>query len=979
MFSHPTRLLLVAGSGIASGLAFGAVHGWIVVQAALVLLGLQLLSAVDSPSRASQHLAAFVVALYGASQWGTAASISPSYWPWNFCVIAFVSCAQGAVAGVTGWLAFRLALPTAVRLVVVVPALWTIREWLGTFADVVVPWLALGYVQAPDGPFVAALPLGGVLLAGWCSVTASIALAIALRIALQPRRMSTKARIAIASVVPGGAVLATFATATWTAPSGHVVAELIQGGAVPEGNFSGPDAARRLAFYADAVATSNARLMITPQLALRKTPDALPPGYLAAIDARLKARDADLLIGLHLASGRPNGYYNAAIALGDGGAQRYLKHRLFPYGEYLPFGGEANAWLNDRRALLHADAARGPLAADPLFAGGLRLAMAVCYEIGFGDALRAQAAAADALVVMAGDATHDSLQFARQVRQVAQARALEFQKPLMRTSDVRGTYFIDAQGRVTSELPPGEPGIVQARVQGRTGLTPYARVGDLLALSIAGMALACGLLVAWARCKGFGHRAADGGPARAPAMPAAQRGQVLPVALALLVVIAGFFYLMVNAGQTVTEKLRVTNAADAAAYSAAVVEARALNYDAYLNRAMVANQMAIAQMVSFASWIDYFATAADNFGAYATQMNFFILPNPKVAVLDVAFGGSAAVAAYFSGSTVHDYADYVIDYGIPAIIALSDAATQLLATNQQLVQANLTAGVRQQQIARQVVQTMDPTLDAEVVLVSHGFDAFTKNYSGDDRDRFADVAMRSRDDFTRERNYTVSGSNIPLIRKNGALKKRGGTDLVGLDEWRAVDTLELHGQSFGCGKMGLSWCGDIQTPIGWGGIEFDAGDGDAGRGYHGNAYRENGTTASRADSVMRMPDYGHYSGLPTSQEIADVEPAADQTTGITILVTKAQSDTLTSGNAATVKPGGSLGVFGDHPAGGKVISLSRAQVFFDRISARADGKAEIASVYNPYWRVKLVAPTGADRAYAASRQGGLSIPDFPAP
>ena len=68
---------------------------------------------------------------------------------------------------------------------------------------------------------------------------------------------------------------------------------------------------------------------------------------------------------------------------------------------------------------------------------------------------------------------------------------------------------------------------------------------------------------------------------------------------------------MVNAGKMLTEKIRVTNAADAAAYSAAVVEARALNYDAYLNRAMVANEMVIAQMVSLASWLDYFATASD--------------------------------------------------------------------------------------------------------------------------------------------------------------------------------------------------------------------------------------------------------------------------------------------------------------------------------------------------------------------------------
>ena len=67
-------------------------------------------------------------------------------------------------------------------------------------------------------------------------------------------------------------------------------------------------------------------------------------------------------------------------------------------------------------------------------------------------------------------------------------------------------------------------------------------------------------------------------------------------------------------------------------------------------------------------------------------------------------------------------------------------------------------------------------------------------------------------------------------------------------------------------------------------------------------------------------------------------------------------------------------MFGDHPAGGQIAALSRAQVFFDRIAARADGKSELGSLYNPYWRVRLVSPTLADRTYAASKQGGLGLP-----
>ena len=96
------------------------------------------------------------------------------------------------------------------------------------------------------------------------------------------------------------------------------------------------------------------------------------------------------------------------------------------------------------------------------------------------------------------------------------------------------------------------------------------------------------------------------------------------------------------------------------------------------------------------------------------------------------------------------------------------------------------------------------------------------------------------------------------------------------------------------------------------------------------------------------PDYGHFSGIPTSQEIKDVDPVSDNTTSITIRVSKSQADTLTSGNAASAAPSGRLVIFGDHPPGGQIAALARAQVFFDRIALRADGKSELGSLYNPY-------------------------------
>lgn len=57
-----------------------------------------------------------------------------------------------------------------------------------------------------------------------------------------------------------------------------------------------------------------------------------------------------------------------------------------------------------------------------------------------------------------------------------------------------------------------------------------------------------------------------------------------------------------NQGQLLRNRVQVTNAADAAVYSVAKLGARQLNMTAYINRAMVANEVSIGQMMAFVSW-----------------------------------------------------------------------------------------------------------------------------------------------------------------------------------------------------------------------------------------------------------------------------------------------------------------------------------------------------------------------------------------
>ncbi len=100
---------------------------------------------------------------------------------------------------------------------------------------------------------------------------------------------------------------------------------------------------------------------------------------------------------------------------------------------------------------------------------------------------------------------------------------------------------------------------------------------------------------------------------------------------------------MYSMGQLTTEKMKLQNTADAAAYSAAVAQARDYNFSAYTNRAMIANQVAMAQLVGLTAWVrnydDTFRTLTPQVSWMARGAVANVLWTPFVGALRAAAGG----------------------------------------------------------------------------------------------------------------------------------------------------------------------------------------------------------------------------------------------------------------------------------------------------------------------------------------------------
>jgi hypothetical protein len=87
-----------------------------------------------------------------------------------------------------------------------------------------------------------------------------------------------------------------------------------------------------------------------------------------------------------------------------------------------------------------------------------------------------------------------------------------------------------------------------------------------------------------------------------------QEGQALVMACLLMLVLAIAVLTTVNIGHNVSERIRLQNTADSAAYSMAAMEARAFNFYAYANRTQVSHYVSAMMWQSLLSLI-YFAEA----------------------------------------------------------------------------------------------------------------------------------------------------------------------------------------------------------------------------------------------------------------------------------------------------------------------------------------------------------------------------------
>lgn len=361
---------------------------------------------------------------------------------------------------------------TLTKYLLTIPALWLVTDWLRGWVFTGFPWLWLGYSQI-DSPFSAWGPIFGVE-----GITAVIMISVgAITYALLERKW---ALLLIPAIL--GATSFAIKPFDWVTPQPEKVTKvaLIQGNINQALKWLPSERWPTIMKYMDLTRENwDADLIIWPEAAVPALEIEIP-SFLRNLDSAATMNNSTVITGIVGQSPTGN-FYNNIISLGVNGTNgydyleqpRYSKHHLLPFGEFVPF----EALLRPLAPIFNlpmSSFSRGDYIQPNIEASGTHLAPALCYEIVYGEQVRENITEqTDYILTLSNDAWFGTSIGPLQHMEMAQMRALETGKPVIRSTNNGVTAITDHRGKITDQIPQFTMAVLRGEVIPTTGTTPY--------------------------------------------------------------------------------------------------------------------------------------------------------------------------------------------------------------------------------------------------------------------------------------------------------------------------------------------------------------------------------------------------------------------------------------------------------------------------------------------------------------------------
>lgn len=360
------------------------------------------------------------------------------------------------------------------KLVYAFPAMWLLSEWIRSWVGCGFPWLFLGYSQNMSflKGYAPILSVYGVSLA----VLMSAGLLVKMILAYKEKnfRHITLAFFSFAVLwIIGGAL----SLIVWTKPEGKPITVSLVQGNIPQSLKWSPEHIN-LSFDRYIQLTESqwtkSDLIVWPEAAIPVSLQNVAD-FIERLDEKAQAYHTELILGIPIQSTQSENFYNAIISLGKD-KRTYLKRRLVPYGEYVPFQQLSSRVLSFMNVPM-SNTLVGNYNQKPLLVGDTKINSSICFEIAFPELINMRDKTIGLLLTVTNDAWFGHSSAQSQHLQMAKMRALELARPVLFVSNDGITAIIDSRGNLQSAAPPRIPYVLQGMVQPRVGLTPWMTNG----------------------------------------------------------------------------------------------------------------------------------------------------------------------------------------------------------------------------------------------------------------------------------------------------------------------------------------------------------------------------------------------------------------------------------------------------------------------------------------------------------------------
>lgn len=380
----------------------------------------------------------------------------------------------GFVFALPFWLYGKFFQSHRLSVLITFPALWVLGEWLRSWLLTGFPWLYLGYAHV-NTPLAGWIPVSGVYGASWIVVFSGASLFCL----LHNRKFYPLCITALLFASGYG-----LQQVQWTQLD---TSQPISVGIV-QPNFSlhdkwnpekRPDIRRTLVTLSEPLWPAD--IILWPEAALPELfHEAMP--FLQLLDNAGKHNQTTLITGVLTYDTTNSTYanpviYNSAVALGSGSGL-YNKVRLVPFGEYVPL----EHWLRGLIYFLDLPTSHMSPGAElqpSLRAGDYRVAPFICYEIVYPDLVAHNSHDTDFLITISNDSWFGDSLGPQQHLQMAQVRALETGRYIIRGTNDGISAIINPQGKLQQTSTRFKQQTLTGNIYSAKGNTPFMLAGSL--------------------------------------------------------------------------------------------------------------------------------------------------------------------------------------------------------------------------------------------------------------------------------------------------------------------------------------------------------------------------------------------------------------------------------------------------------------------------------------------------------------------